>query len=89
MILSSKGGVVTTHPLPPPLGRRVTKKNTKQNKTIQKQNKTKQNKKPNKKKKEMLRKTRVKHEPKFSADSANAFSFYEVFCEQRHLLSVP
>ena len=22
---------------------------------------------------------------KFSADSANAFSFYEVFCEQHHL----
>ena len=26
---------------------------------------------------------------KFSADSTNAFSFYEVFCEQHHLQSVP
>ena len=25
----------------------------------------------------------------FSADSANAFSFHEVFCEQHHLQSVP
>ena len=27
--------------------------------------------------------------PTFSADSTNAFSFYEVFCEQHHLQSVP
>ena len=27
--------------------------------------------------------------PKFSADSANALSFYEVFYEQHHLQSVP
>ena len=27
--------------------------------------------------------------PKFSADSANVFSFYEVFCEQHHLQSAP
>ena len=27
--------------------------------------------------------------PKFSTDFANAFSFYEVFCEQYHLQSVP
>ena len=27
--------------------------------------------------------------PKFSANSANAFSFYEVFYEQQHLQSVP
>ena len=26
---------------------------------------------------------------RFSADPANAFSFYEVFCEQYHLQSVP
>ena len=26
---------------------------------------------------------------KFQADSDNAFSFYEVFCEQHHLQSVP
>ena len=31
----------------------------------------------------------IKPIPKFSADSANAFSFYEVFCEQHHLQSVP
>ena len=27
--------------------------------------------------------------PTFSADSTNAFSFYEVFCEQHHFQSVP
>ena len=27
--------------------------------------------------------------PKISADCVNAFSFYEVFCEQHHLQSVP
>ena len=32
---------------------------------------------------------RTKPIPKFSVDPANAFSFYEVFCEQHHLQSVP
>ena len=32
---------------------------------------------------------KIKPIPKFSADSANAFSFYEVFCEQHHLQSAP
>ena len=32
---------------------------------------------------------KIKPIPKISADSANAFSFYEVFCEQHHLQSAP
>ena len=31
----------------------------------------------------------IKPIPKFSVNSANAFSFYGVFCEQHHLQSVP
>ena len=31
----------------------------------------------------------IKSIPKFAADSANAFSFYEVFSEKHHLQSVP
>ena len=32
---------------------------------------------------------KIKPIPKISADSANAFSFYEVFCEKHHLQSAP
>ena len=37
---------------------------------------------------ELNKEVGIKPIPKFSADSANAISFYEVFCEQHHLQSV-
>ena len=36
-----------------------------------------------------IRNSKFKKIEKFLADSANAFSFYEVFCEQHHLQCVP